>query len=335
MCGIFGVVSCQPWTPEEWALAEASLERLFIASERRGRDAAGYACVAQDGVLRYLKQPGPAERFLQQGWAQSREQLRTLRPTVFVGHTRAGTKGSAQDNINNHPLVDTDAGIAVVHNGVISNDDEVFKKERLERDGQVDSEVLLRLIAKRTEGPKLKHLARGVVGAYKRLRGNAAIAVVKRGYPKSLLLAADGNPITLAYVPKLHSIWFASTQDILKDGLAQTEWVYGYFKTRTELPDGLFRKQEDETLVWITAEGAEDFTMGQRACTLDPTAYYYGREAGDEPEWPTSRQSPRGGEGGPIGFCEAPEGDVPRTPITVTEFLEKQRAMERQRELFS
>ena len=58
------------------------------------------------------------------------------------------TKGTHRNNLNNHPI--TAKNVVGVHNGMVYNDDELFKKysdeKYIERAGQVDSEAFFRFI---------------------------------------------------------------------------------------------------------------------------------------------------------------------------------------------
>src|ERR1035438_2490934 len=57
-------------------------------------------------------------------------------PKIMIMHTRMKTQGSEQNSNNNHPLYNKE-GMALVHNGIIHNDHEIFGKNQ--RDGEVDS----------------------------------------------------------------------------------------------------------------------------------------------------------------------------------------------------
>ena len=56
-----------------------------------------------------------------------------------------------QNPSNNHPLYNKE-GIAIVHNGIIHNDHEIFGKNP--RDGEVDSEAILAVFSSKTKGDK-------------------------------------------------------------------------------------------------------------------------------------------------------------------------------------
>lgn len=287
MCGILGMVSSKPFTTEEWSQVDAILERLLLASERRGRNAAGYAYLA-GGRLVVEKAQGSAERFCSVEWKAQAQVRAQDRPTVFLGHTRAATKGSERERVNNHPLYSKVSGLAVVHNGIISNDDALFKQLAMPRDGQVDSEVILRLVEHFRKGQKVKHLTRAVIEAYGKMTGGAAVGVIDRANPHVLVLAADGNPIVLGLVEELHAIFFASTEDILMDGMAEPRYRYGYFKERDAV-GVLVKKVKDQKLVAIAGQEGM-FRIWDADCALARNGFW-GREEGthSDTEWQRKR----------------------------------------------
>ncbi len=133
MCGIVAYVGSRDCVP----ILLEGLARL----EYRGYDSAGLAVVARSGGLRVHKAKGRVA------------DLSGNLPARFkggpgIGHTRWATHGEPSD-VNAHPHV---AGtVAVVHNGIIENADELRAKliaEGAEFTSETDSEVLAHLIAR-------------------------------------------------------------------------------------------------------------------------------------------------------------------------------------------
>lgn len=144
MCAIAGYYAFGNKKPEIQVLKE-----LLIASESRGKDATGYAFI-QQGLLVVRKEPVPASVFT--------EHLDLIElPKVMILHCRQATQGNPKEQSNNHPVF-SKSGVAVVHNGVIWNDDELFNKFKFKRDGQVDSEIILKIIEKSGSFQDLKML---------------------------------------------------------------------------------------------------------------------------------------------------------------------------------
>src|SRR5262249_36536450 len=109
------------------------------------------------------------------------------------GHTRWATHGEPSDG-NAHPHV---AGsIAVVHNGIIENADEL--RAKLEIDGvtfasETDTEVLPHLIA-RSGAEALEDAVRE---ALSQVVGTSGMAVVAARRPGQIVVARNGSPVVL------------------------------------------------------------------------------------------------------------------------------------------
>ncbi len=185
MCGIAGIVRMgkQP-IPEE------TLALLLTGNEHRGNDASGLAIAQNNGDVAVFKRDIPAWKFVSEKeyFDFLKENLRADSWAVIL-HARAATKGNPRENNNNHPMF---AGqTAVVHNGIIHNDDHLFKEMKLERRAETDSDILRAILDEYGFTEKgMKELSR-VVGA-------AAGAAVSPKYPQKMLLFKSGTPMKLA-----------------------------------------------------------------------------------------------------------------------------------------
>ncbi len=65
------------------------------------------------------------------------------RTTVLMGHTRWRTRGDEANNLNNHPIRAGD--VIGTHNGTLYDADYLFRRLRLPRFAEVDSELIFRL----------------------------------------------------------------------------------------------------------------------------------------------------------------------------------------------
>ena len=109
MCGIVGYVG----TRQAQDILLPSLSRL----EYRGYDSAGIA-VMENGVIQLSKAKGRLKNLM------DRVADAPLSGCIGIGHTRWATHGEPSD-INAHPHTDMKSGIAIVHNGIIENHDEL------------------------------------------------------------------------------------------------------------------------------------------------------------------------------------------------------------------
>jgi len=180
MCGIIGYIGPKP---AQNILLEG-LRRL----EYRGYDSAG-VCVLQAGQFALRKKAGRIS-----GLADVLRR-QPAPGSAGIGHTRWATHGPPTD-ANAHPHVDQSGQIALVHNGVIENHQQL--KERLAAGGhtftsQTDTEVLAHLIGASYKGD----LVEAVRTALKEVIGTYGIAVVHTAHPGLIVGARRGSPLLI------------------------------------------------------------------------------------------------------------------------------------------
>ena len=181
MCGIVGAVAQRNITP---VLIEG-LKRL----EYRGYDSCGVALHVDGHLARSRSTSRVAD-------LESQIQETRLQGFTGIAHTRWATHGApATKNAHPHfsPNSD-DARIALVHNGIIENHDEL--RAELTALGyvfqsQTDTEVIAHLIDRMYNGD----LFDTVQQAVKRLHGAYAIAVFCREEPHRVVAARQGSPL--------------------------------------------------------------------------------------------------------------------------------------------
>lgn len=127
--------------------------------------------------------------------------------STAILHTRLFTQGSPKKNRNNHPIPVGERGkrLVGVHNGVIWNDDEVFKKHvTVPRKAEVDSEAVFAYLYE--HGPRPKDLT-DIGGSY-------ALGYLKEDEPNQLYLCR-GCDSPLVVARSKHGWVFASTREAL------------------------------------------------------------------------------------------------------------------------
>lgn len=193
MCGIGGI---RRFGPEP--IERSAIEILLCALQRRGTHATGIALQNPGGEIQVLKKDVPAWDFVSGKPFEAFIEEHLNDETVIVTlHTRAATKGSPKDNDNNHPLFT--GNTAVVHNGMIRNDDELFRDLKLKRSGQVDSDILRAILDKHG-------LTRDGIKALQKVQGSVAIAAMCKDQPGKLILGRSGSPLVLASTEH-HLVW--------------------------------------------------------------------------------------------------------------------------------
>jgi glutamine---fructose-6-phosphate transaminase (isomerizing) len=183
VCGIVGYVGRRPAT----RILVEGLARL----EYRGYDSAGLA-VAHRKALRITKAAGRVDD-LRAAVGDDDSPGRT-----GIAHTRWATHGEPSER-NAHPHTDTDGRIAVVHNGILENADEL--RAKLVADGVVlrsdtDTEVLPHLVARALDGGA-SSLEEAVREALRVVEGTYGLVVLDARRPEELVVARNGSPIVL------------------------------------------------------------------------------------------------------------------------------------------
>jgi predicted glutamine amidotransferase len=142
MCGIAGFIgeSTKP------IITYQLITRLFEKTETRGVDAAGF-WGAQPGVhgkIIFHKEPIKSSALVKKDiW----KKLARLNPNLLIVHARQASQGVGEpaNNKNNHPFVNEDRTIALIHNGRITNEEYTALKNKYEVYSDCDSEILLRI----------------------------------------------------------------------------------------------------------------------------------------------------------------------------------------------
>ncbi|TRZ49781.1 MAG: glutamine--fructose-6-phosphate transaminase (isomerizing), partial [Dehalococcoidia bacterium] len=180
MCGIVGYIGAKQAQP----ILLNGLKRL----EYRGYDSAGMATIIK-GKVALCKQKGKIvvlEKLLNK---------KPLRGTTAISHSRWATHGIPSQP-NAHPHTDCTNKIAVVHNGIIENYEDL--KESLIKEGHrfrsdTDTEVIAHLIEKFYKND----LVAAVRAALKRLKGSFALGIISSHAPDILVAARMGSPVVV------------------------------------------------------------------------------------------------------------------------------------------
>jgi glucosamine--fructose-6-phosphate aminotransferase (isomerizing) len=179
MCGIVGAVSTRNIVP----ILVEGLKRL----EYRGYDSCGVAVHQGDGLKRARSTSRVAE-------LDAATTANGLASGTGIAHTRWATHGAPAVH-NAHPHFSSDR-IALVHNGIIENHDELraeLKAKGYVFESQTDTEVIAHLVHHLYDGDLLDAVQRAVP----RLRGAYAIAVFCRDEPHRVVGAREGSPMVV------------------------------------------------------------------------------------------------------------------------------------------
>lgn len=223
MCGILGV----GFLPDHTMAGKEKelltfVETLFTEAQVRGRISTGVAVASTNNIF-YMKKKLPASKFI-----RTEEFVELMKDKVnlsndadrtfsIIGHCRLDTKGTPDENVNNHPIICDN--IVGIHNGQITNDDSLFKlyTPEFQRIGKVDSEIIFQLInyyyeanKKRISNPHVSPTVDAIRAAAQKTTGSMACACINKQDPSMLYLFRTWNPLQIKYYTKLGMIVFCS-----------------------------------------------------------------------------------------------------------------------------
>ena len=263
MCGIVGAVSQRNIVP----ILIEGLKRL----EYRGYDSCGVA-VHQGGQLKRARSTARVAQLEDSAAAAQ------LNSGTGIAHTRWATHGAPEVH-NAHPHFSRNR-IAVVHNGIIENHDELraeLAKRGYEFSSQTDTEVIAHLIDQLYDGDLFDAVQRAVP----RLKGAYAIAVFCRDEPQRVIGAREGSPLILglgkgenflasdamALAGVTDQIVYLEEGDVVDLQLGK-HWI------ATRQGDGRFREVQREVRTVIAHSGAAE---------LGPYRHYMQKEIFEQP----------------------------------------------------
>ena len=183
MCGIIGCIGRQEGTLD---VLLHGLSKL----EYRGYDSAGVALAGKRDAVDVEKRAGKLENL------QEALEGVEMQGTVGIGHTRWSTHGPPTDS-NAHPHADCEGQVAVLHNGIIENFQEI--RDELVASGHdfvsdTDTEVVPHLIEDAlAEGASPEAAFRE---ALSRIEGSYAIAAIFTGI-EAVFCARQDSPLVL------------------------------------------------------------------------------------------------------------------------------------------
>lgn len=184
MCGIVG------------AVAQRDVADILVMGlqslEYRGYDSAGVATLNGTGSINRIRRVGKVQS-LADSVAEN-----GLSGGTGIAHTRWATHGEPNE-ANAHPHVSSER-IAVVHNGIIENHEELrdmLKAKGYDFSSDTDTEVIAHLVDLELKGSN--SLLAAVQKTVKQLEGAYGTVVMDRENPDCLIVARSGSPLVIGY----------------------------------------------------------------------------------------------------------------------------------------
>lgn len=179
MCGVLGIVGKAP--------VSTSLYDGLTVLQHRGQDAAGILTCTEDGAINLRKDNGLVKDVF-----RTRHMSR-LQGNIGIAHCRYPTAGSSSAAEAQPFYVNSPFGIALAHNGNLTNADSlrkrIFKDDLRHVNTSSDSEVLLNVLAheiysslgSNTYQLSNEHIFDAITGVFKRCRGGYAVVAFVLG----------------------------------------------------------------------------------------------------------------------------------------------------------
>jgi len=214
MCGIFGIITSKESKYKQHFLKK-SFKKLAYLSESRGKDSSGICVLdSSENKINLLRGPIPVKDMLKQKFFEKKLDLafknNNLSKYAF-GHSRLVTNGSQLNNNNNQPVYNDE--IIGVHNGIISNVEQLVDDKNMDSFNELDTKALLSII--RNEINNKNNVINGVSEAIKQVEGTVATALVFTDINEFVLATNNGSLYTLINSKK-DILFFASELNILK-----------------------------------------------------------------------------------------------------------------------
>ena len=221
MCSIHGIAFQKDHTVRHEKIVHKLITELMLKGMQRGMTASG-VCYTTGRKMTIVKDKLDAAKFVKtKFYKESLEKYVTFKGDhadhllSVLGHCRQKTKGSEQNNNNNHPIRYN--RVIGIHNGIISNDDIQFEqyKSVFNRNAQVDSEIIFALIDHFST--TMDSIPKGIQKACSSLSGGYACAMVHSYQPHILWLFRANSPCIIHHFEKRGIIMFASQAEFITD----------------------------------------------------------------------------------------------------------------------
>jgi glutamine---fructose-6-phosphate transaminase (isomerizing) len=255
MCGIVGYIGRRDAIP-------VLLEGLR-SLEYRGYDSAGLAVIYRN-KLQVTKTAGRVQDL--------RERVNDrARATVGIGHTRWATHGEPNE-VNAHPHTDAEGRIAVVHNGIIENAEQLrdsLTSRGVKLVSDTDTEALAHLIAAEVaDDSRPVSLEDAVRRALRHVEGTYGLVVLDIKHPNELVVARNGSPIVLGigdsemFVASDVAALVRYTKQVVYLDDAEVATVHAADYRTTPLDDSARRAASARKVPTMVEAEADDYELG-------------------------------------------------------------------------
>jgi glucosamine--fructose-6-phosphate aminotransferase (isomerizing) len=172
MCGIFGVIATNKINKQD-------LKAIVNHSQQRGKDSSGLIFIKNEQYQIY-RADYSIDKLL--------SKIKPYNSQIVLGHSRLITNGLS----DNQPVVRD--GVFVLHNGIIVNDEEIWKGLSVERKFQIDSEAIIGITLDHlSNGKEIETLADAIMS---KCKGIVSCALLLQDIGKLILISNNGSLYT-------------------------------------------------------------------------------------------------------------------------------------------
>jgi len=277
MCGIVGAMALGNLGERQEKLRQESMiyltTELLQLTQARGTDATGVSILFNDGNFMGLKMGISSPEFISRYggkgtdfegflkvWRDNKYPVKT-----YLGHCRKISVGSAVNNSNNHPI--KVGNIVGIHNGTIDNHNTIFDRLKCKRDGDVDSEAIMRLLHFYTRKGSDPFTPEMVKEVCLRLQGTYSVIAYNADNINQIVTFRDSKPAIAALIKPLNLLLVASEDSYIKQALYRYNKHTKLYQPRIKFP---MIKKEDIHIFTMLDDTCAVFDLENKA-TKDTT----------------------------------------------------------------
>ncbi len=202
MCGIFGAFG-------NHNLTKSNIKKIALHSEQRGIDSSGLCFIDKD-EFKVVKADFRLKKLLK------KQKIKSCH--LIAGHSRLVTNGM----YDNQPVVSQN--VVVLHNGIIVNNESLWKTLKRNRSLEIDTEIINGLVENFIETDNnLDKLSQIII---KKCKGIVAAAIFLPKKGKLILLSNNGS----LYLSETNGTYFFASEEfaLTNSGFQETEQIIGY-----------------------------------------------------------------------------------------------------------
>lgn len=220
MCGILGIINLNNNTDKNDQ--EKLLNKLFLESETRGKEAAGF-CFANATDINVGKVSQPANFLIKTDeYKKSYTYINSKHSdfSLFFGHARLVTHGYEHFYKNNQPIISNN--IILIHNGIVINHKELWNTFSPDIKSETDLDTEIIPVLYRLFLTQYNDSQKAINKLFEIVTGTINIALYDITKKQFILASNNGS---LYYYKNSNRIVFASEKRIVKKSLQFTKQV--------------------------------------------------------------------------------------------------------------